>query len=128
MAQRLPHSKLTAEDAVLPSDATVPAETDVAMRKCQRRLSMPSNLHWIMLINNVDRDHHDKGDTQAYTVQSYFPQADHGSILITSRLASLQRLSSGVKWKTVGTEQARTILKNNAGRMVEGKHNAILVR
>ncbi|KAI1521500.1 NB-ARC domain containing protein, partial [Pyrenophora tritici-repentis] len=65
------------------------------------------------------RDHHDQEDPQAYHVQAFFPHGDHGSILITSRLATLQRLGLGVKVGTVAAEQARAILENNAGRLVE---------
>jgi hypothetical protein len=119
MAQRFLSDELTADGAALLSSATV--EADVAVRECQRWLSIPSNPHWLLLIDNVDRDHHDRGDSQAYNVQTYFPHADHGSILITSRLASLQRLGSGVKVGTVAAEQARAILENNAGRMIEGE-------
>ena len=69
----------------------------------------------------MDRDHRDRDDSQAYNAEKYFPHADHGSILITSRLASLQRLGSGVKVGTVTAEQARAILENNAGRVIKGK-------
>jgi hypothetical protein len=119
IVQTLPRSELTADGAALLSGATV--EADVAVRECQRWLSIPSNPHWLLLIDNVDRDHHDLGDLQAYKVQTFFPHADHGSILITSRLASLQRLGLGVKVGMVAAEQARAILENNAGRVVEGK-------
>jgi hypothetical protein len=120
MAQRLPRSELTADGAAQLSDATVEAE--VAVRECQRWLSVPSNPHWLLVIDNVDRDHHDQEDPQAYNVQTYLPHADHGLILITSRLAGLQRrLGSGVKVGTVSAEQARAILENNAGRVIEGK-------
>jgi hypothetical protein len=74
-----------------------------------------------LIIDNVDHDHHDREDPQAYNVQTYFPHADHGSVLITSRLAGLQRLGSGIKVGTVAAEQARAILENNAGRLVKGK-------
>jgi hypothetical protein len=125
MAQRLPHSELTTEGVARLSDATVKA--DVAVRECERWLSIQSNPHWLLLIDNVDRDHHDRDDPQAYNVQVYFPHADHGSILVTSRLSSLQRLlGSGVKVGTVAVEQARAILENNAGRVVEGKWKALL--
>ncbi|KAH6383964.1 hypothetical protein HBI60_252390 [Parastagonospora nodorum] len=118
MAQRLPRSELTAEGAAQLSDATV--EADVAVRECQQWLSIQSNPHWLLLIDNVDRDHRDRDDLQAYNVQAYFPHADHGSILVTSRLSSLQRLlGSGVKVGTVAAEQARAILENNASRVVE---------
>jgi hypothetical protein len=119
IAQRLPRSELTADGAALLSDAAV--EDDVAVRECQRWLSISSNSHWLLIIDNVDRDHHDRGDPQAYNVQAYFPHADHGSMLITSRLPSLQRLGSGVKVGTLAGEQARAILENNASRVVEGK-------
>jgi hypothetical protein len=124
MVQRLPHDELMADGAALLNDAAV--EADVAVRECQRWLSIQSNPHWLLIIDNVDRDHHDRGDAQAYNVQTYFPHADHGSILITSRLASLQRLGSGVKVGTLSAEQARAILENNAGRVVERKWEASL--
>jgi hypothetical protein len=126
IVQRLPRSELTADGAAQLSDATVNAE--VAVRECQRWLSISTNLHWLLLIDNVDRDHHDRGDSQAYNVQTFFPHADHGSILITSRLASLQRLGSGVKVGTVAAEQARAILDNNAGRVVESKWKVTLAK
>jgi hypothetical protein len=119
IAQRLPRGELTADSAAQLSDAAV--EADMAVHECQRWLSIPSNAHWLLIIDNVDRDHHDREDPQAYNVQAYFPHADHGWMLITSRLPSLQRLGSGVKVGTVAAEQARAILENNAGRVVEGK-------
>lgn len=122
MAQRLPHSELTADGAAQSGEAAV--EADVAVRECQWWLSTPSNPHWLLVIDNVDRDHHDREDPLAYDVQTYFPHADHGSILITSRLVSLQRLGPGVKVGTVAAEQARAILENNARRSIDSKWKA----
>jgi hypothetical protein len=126
MAQRIPHDELTADGVQMLGSATTNA--DVAVSECLQWLSVPSNPHWLLLFDNVDRDHHDREDSQAYNVQQYFPHADHGSILITSRLTSLQRLGSGVKVGTVATEQARAILENNAGRVVEGKWMATFAK
>jgi hypothetical protein len=126
MTQRLPRNKLVTEGAALLNDAAV--EADVAVRECQRWLSIQSNPHWLLLIDNVDRDHRDQGDSQAYNIQTYIPHADHGSILVTTRLSSLQRLGVGVKVGTVAAEQARAILENNAGRVVEGKWKATLAK
>ncbi|KAF1829960.1 hypothetical protein BDW02DRAFT_124922 [Decorospora gaudefroyi] len=117
MAQRLPRGELTADGVQMLSQATV--EADVAVRECQQWLSMSSNSHWLLIIDNVDRDHRDQDDSQAYNVKEYFPHADHGSILITSRLATLQRFGSGVKVGTVAVEQALAILENNAGSVVK---------
>jgi hypothetical protein len=57
-----------------------------------------------------NRDHYDQDDPQAYNVQTYFPRADHGSMLITGRLTSLRRL------------------ENNAGRVVEGRQKVTLAK
>jgi hypothetical protein len=46
MVQRLPRDELTAEGAALLSDTAVGAE--VAVRECQRWLSIPSNPHWLL--------------------------------------------------------------------------------
>jgi hypothetical protein len=126
MALRLPRGELTADGARQLSDGA--AEADVAVRECQRLLSILTNSHWLLIIDNVDRDHRDRGDLQAYNVQTYCPHADHGSILITSRLTSLRRLGYGVNVGKVVAEQARAILENNAGRVVQGRWKATLAR
>jgi hypothetical protein len=119
IAQRIPRGKLTSDGALQLNHATV--EVDVAVRECQRWLSIASNLYWLLIVDNVDRDHRDPDDSQAYNLEMYFPHADHGSILITSRLTNLQRLGCGVKVDTVATKQALSILENNAGRKVKVK-------
>ncbi|PSN58895.1 hypothetical protein BS50DRAFT_317756, partial [Corynespora cassiicola Philippines] len=117
IAQRLPQTELTADGVEMLKRSTI--DVDVAVRECLRWLSLPSNQDWLLIFDNIDRDFHDKGDLQAYDVKVYFPKADHGSILITSRLANLQRQGSGVRVGTVNTEQARAILENSAGRAIE---------
>ncbi|PSN58929.1 TPR-like protein [Corynespora cassiicola Philippines] len=117
MAQRLPQRELTADGVEMLKHSAI--DVDVAVRECLRWLSLPSNQDWLLIFDNIDRDFHDKDDSQAYNVKAYFPHADHGSILMTSRLANLQRQGSGVRVGTVDTEQARAILENSAGRMVK---------
>lgn len=67
MARRLPRSELINEGASVLSHATATNNADVVMREFQRWLSMPSNLHWLLLIDNVDRGHHDKDGPQRTT-------------------------------------------------------------
>jgi hypothetical protein len=77
-----------------------------------------------LIIDNVDPDHQPRR-SPAYNVQTYFTHADHSLVLITSRLASLQPLLGlGIRVGTVATEQARAILENNAGRVIEDKQKA----
>ena len=120
-ALKLPRDELTVDDAAMLKSAVIDVDVDVAVRECLCWLSLPSNHHWLLIIDNVDRDHRDRGDSQAYDVKEYFPQADHGSILITSRLPGLQTLGAGVKVGTVAAEQARAILESNAGKAVTGR-------
>ncbi|PVI00232.1 hypothetical protein DM02DRAFT_527522 [Periconia macrospinosa] len=120
---RLPQSELTGEGAEALKQSQ--PDTDVAVRECLQWLSLSSNPNWLLIFDNVDRDFHDKDDPQAYNVKNYFPHPDHGSILITSRLASLSRHGSGVKVGTVAAEQALAILENSAGKVVESKCIAI---
>lgn len=117
--QRLPEDELTTAGVEMLKHSTIDA--DVAVRECLRWLSLPSNHDWLLIFDNVDRDHHDKDDSQAYDVKEYFPPADRGSILITSRLTRLQEYGSGLRVGAVTAEQARAILENKAGRIVEGE-------
>jgi hypothetical protein len=126
VAQRLPRSELTANGVELLSQAII--DKDAAVRECLHWLSLSSNRRWLLILDNVDRDHYDQSDTQAYSVEAYFPPADHGSIVITSRLAGLQTYGAGLELGTVGEEQARSILENNAGRTIEGKLEVVCTR
>jgi hypothetical protein len=119
IVQRLPQDELTTEGAEMLKHSAI--DDNVAVRECLRWLSLPLNQHWLLIFDSVDRDYHDKDDPQAYNVKVYFPDADRGSILITSRLASLQTLGPGIKVGMVETEQAKAILESNAERAVESK-------
>jgi hypothetical protein len=120
MAHRLPQDQMTANAAEALRQLTIDA--DVVINGVLQWLSLPSNKEWFLIIDNVDRDHlHKDRDPQAYDVKEYFPPADHGSILITSRLANLERLGYGKKLDEVDDEQAKAILESNAGKSVNGE-------
>ncbi|EUC40595.1 hypothetical protein COCMIDRAFT_68666, partial [Bipolaris oryzae ATCC 44560] len=90
IVQRLPRGELTADGVQMISQTVV--EANVAVRECEQWLSISSNSHWLLIIDNVNCDYSDRDESLAYNVKDYFPNADHGSILITTRLASLQRI------------------------------------
>jgi hypothetical protein len=119
MTHRLPQDELTADGVEMLKRSTI--DIDVAVHECLRWLSLATNQHWLLIFDNIDRNYYDKDDVQAYNVKMYFPSTDSGSILITSRLASLQKLGSGLKVGTVEIEQARAILESNAGMVIKGK-------
>lgn len=85
-------------------------------------LSTPGNSDWLMVVDNVDRDHSMREeDPKAYDVEEYLPGADHGSVLITTRLPRLGQLGEQWEVRKVDEEQARAIFKMWYGRGL-GKH------
>ena len=56
--------------------------------------SRPSNNKWLLIFDKVDREYSAQSkDPEAFDIKEYLPDVDHGSILITSRLASMWRLA-----------------------------------
>jgi hypothetical protein len=85
-------------------------------------LSLPSNKHWLLIFDNVDRDNNLKEpDPLAYDIKAYFPSSDHGSIIITTRLAYLWRHGSDLKLDIVNDEEAIDILEKTSNRQIRGR-------
>ncbi|KAJ9644080.1 hypothetical protein H2199_003948 [Coniosporium tulheliwenetii] len=88
IAYRLPRDQITADAAEALKHSNI--DVDVVVGGVLRWLSLPSNQHWLLIIDNVDRDHLNKGkDPQAYDVDK------------------------------VNDEQAKVILENNAGKSIK---------
>ena len=65
-------------------------DVEAEARAVLRWLALPGNRRCLMIVDNVDRDYNgDDEDPLAYDIQSFLPPADHGYILITSRVPSL---------------------------------------
>ena len=76
-------------------------------------LSLPDNDCWLIIFDNVDREYRAQ-DTQpgAYDIAHYLPEADHGSILVTTRLGELeQRGTAGKKPQKVNDDLAKAIFR-----------------
>lgn len=87
-------------------------DSDVVVRDMMNWLNEPNNTDWLLIFDNIDREYQqDNADPDAYDVRRYLPGADHGSILITTRLARLGQL--GVPWSLskAGESQARAIFQ-----------------
>lgn len=88
-------------------------------------LSLPSNRQWLLVIDNVDRDLTTKvKDPLAYDVKQYLPAADHGNVLITSRLSTLVVPRNSLRLKEVDRDQGRAILKAIGGDTILGMMTA----
>ncbi len=61
-------------------------------------LARPDNVDWLLVFDNVDQDYEQGGTTGAYNIQQYLP-ADHGAVLITTRLLRLAQLGDSKELK-----------------------------
>jgi hypothetical protein len=78
-------------------------------------LSKPANKNWLLIYDNVDRDwSSDNSDPEAYDLQKYFPAADQGSIIVTTRLQSLASLGESLQVRPVSLDQGLRILIKDA--------------
>ena len=87
-------------------------DSDAVVRDMTNWLNEPDNTDWLLIFDNIDHEHQqDDADPDAYDVRRYLPGADHGSILITTRLARLGQL--GVPWSLskASESQARAIFQ-----------------
>jgi hypothetical protein len=76
-------------------------------------LAREDNDKWLLIFDNVDRDYsRHTPDSDAYDVKQYFSWINHGSILITTRLAKLEQLGDSGRLGKVTLDQARAILRN----------------
>ncbi|KAL8721729.1 MAG: hypothetical protein Q9181_007645 [Wetmoreana brouardii] len=79
-------------------------------------LTLGKNGRWLMIFDNVDLDmRSDDEDTQAYSVTSFLPAADHDSVLITTRLPSLGEIGESTEVRRLGLDQALELLSNRSG-------------
>ena len=85
-------------------------DVDAVVQDVLSWLSMSGNKGWLMIVDNVDRDDRRRDeDEEAFSVEEYLPEADHGSVLITTRLLHLGQLAERWEARKVDKEQARAI-------------------
>jgi hypothetical protein len=88
-------------------------DLDAAVAEVISWLARPDNTDWLLVFDNVDRDYGQQTvDPLAYDVRQYFTGADHGSILITTRLAKLGQLGVLQQLNKVDRSQSHAILES----------------
>lgn len=87
-------------------------------------LALKGNHKWLMIYDNVDKDtmmddtdDADDGnaDDGAYPVETFFPKADQGAIIVTTRLQRLQELGEDISLARMDPQDALQLLADNAG-------------
>ena len=76
-------------------------------------LSRTDNDGWLVVMDNVGREYREQNPLPgSYDTGRYFPGADHGSILVTTRLVELdQRGTAGKKLQKAGNELGEAIFR-----------------
>ena len=89
---------------------------DAVVRDVMRWLSRPDNMDWLIIFDNVDRERGGgNADPNAYDVAHYLPGADHGLVLIMTRLANLEQLGASWRLGRLSKEQTEAMFQNRYG-------------
>ncbi|CAN9172819.1 unnamed protein product [Alternaria alternata] len=108
-AGRIPPGQIAETSRMYAADSS--ADVDVVVKDIMAWLARPDNSTWLLIFDNVDREHKVQGgDPDAYDVKRYLSGADHGSVLVTTRLARLEQLGESQHLGKVGETQAKAIL------------------
>jgi hypothetical protein len=87
-------------------------DTKAVIAEVMGWLAQPDNTDWLVVFDNVDREYSPRNsDPGSYDVRKYFSGTDHGSILITTRLARLEQLGDARRVNRVDQVQAQAILE-----------------
>ena len=78
-------------------------------------LGRPDNVDWLLVFDNVDQDIDQGSETGAYDIRRYLP-GDHGSVLITTRLARLAQLGDSRRLRKVDEELGKAIFQRWYGQ------------
>ncbi|THZ29404.1 TPR-like protein [Aureobasidium pullulans] len=117
---RLPAGEVTLSLAHAAKQAS--PDMKLIVRGVQDWLSLPSNHRWLVVIDNVDRDYTTKGtDPLAYELKEYLPAADHGNVLVTSRLSTLVAARNSHRLTRVDHDQSRAILEAAGGEYISAQ-------
>lgn len=114
-ASKIPSGQIS--DAGRTYTRTGEGDVDAVAQEVLVWLAQPANNRWLLTFDNVDRDFNpelnlSQSDPLAYDVTRFIPIADHGSILVTTRLAQLEQLGESQEVKKVDERTAHEILKS----------------
>ncbi|KAK5241405.1 hypothetical protein LTS06_012108, partial [Exophiala xenobiotica] len=115
---------------VPPGQIPAPENLDMTVGHFRDWLSRPGNDCWLVVVDNVDREYCQQAPQPgSYNIWHYFPGADHGSILVTTRLGELeQRGTAGIKLQKVNDDLAKAIFRTWYTRDFDANHGSQLLK
>ncbi|KAI4122850.1 MAG: hypothetical protein LQ338_005584 [Usnochroma carphineum] len=122
IARRLPEGQISESSRTFTKSSS--EDLDKIINEVQDWFSQPANSQWLLILDNVDRDYSPElpsavRDPHAYNLEDYFPGADHGSILVTSRLRALRQYGDSLELTRMDEHQGRAVLETRIGRSLE---------
>ncbi|KAF3012728.1 hypothetical protein E8E15_001973 [Penicillium rubens] len=91
-------------------------EVEQRARHMLRWLALDGNSRWLIIFDNIDRYHpFDSSISNGYDIAEFFPKADHGSILITSRLQGLTELGEPFPVQRLDSHSSIQLLLQSSG-------------
>jgi len=114
-ASRIPEGQISELSRTYSADGN--SDINIVVQEVMGWLAQQDNTDWLLIFDNVDRDYsYHNSDPDAYDVRRYFSSADHGSVLITTRLAKLEQLGDSQQLGKVNQDQAEAILQSRYKR------------
>jgi hypothetical protein len=113
-----------APDSALPAKSNQISAEKMAEEVVQW-LAQEQNNRWLLIFDNIDKEPSDEG---GFDIVSYFPPKDHGSILITTRLAPLSRLGRGKRVGRMSEEEAVGLLDEILSQSSLGRQRTWVTR
>ncbi|CAG8934788.1 unnamed protein product [Penicillium salamii] len=89
------------------------ADEERLAQEVLRWLSVADNSKWLLIFDNVDKSapSDDSSEKESYDIGEFFPTADQGFIIITTRLNHLTELGISLKIEKLAPEMAFELLK-----------------
>jgi hypothetical protein len=102
-------------------DAINDKEVEQRARTVLRWLSLAGNSRWLIIFDNIDQySSLSSAAGDAYDIREFFPAADHGSILITSRLQRLTELGKSVQTSRLNSKDTIQLLLQSSRLSAKG--------
>ncbi|KAL4860317.1 hypothetical protein BDV12DRAFT_205223 [Aspergillus spectabilis] len=100
--------------------ATNEEEAEQRANQVLQWLAMPGNTRWLIIFDNIDQYSPLQGPGNfGYDVYKFIPKADHGSIIITSRLQGLTELGKSFLVQKLMHKDAIQLLMQSSGFSAE---------
>jgi hypothetical protein len=98
------------------ADLKTEDEIKHAARQVLQWLATPNNCRWLLILDNIDKySATEQPADERYDVTQFFPPADHGSIIITTRVPQVAEVGQSYPIQTLQPDEAATLLIKSAG-------------